>query len=67
MQDEGVFLSDFESSITGMSHLMKQIPIRHALFLPEGLVEDTSKQGEGPTQSQAKRVQSINKNFLYAF
>ena len=39
-----IFLSDFESSIRGMSHLMRSFPVRKVLFLPEGLVDEVPSQ-----------------------
>ena len=39
-----IFLSDFESSIRGISHLMKSFPLRNTLFLPEGLVDELPSQ-----------------------
>jgi hypothetical protein len=52
MQDEEVSLSDFDLSVNGMNHLIKQVPDNCALFLPEMLVRSTDIRG---TQSQGKQ------------
>ena len=37
-------MTEFESSMPGMNHLMKSFPGRNTLFLPEGLVDEVPSQ-----------------------
>lgn len=58
MQDKQIrHMRDFESSISGMGHLLKDTPIDRTLFLPKVLVEDCLHR---EVDSQVEGVQSEN-------
>ena len=43
LQDDQIYLNDFEKSVTGTAHLLPAAPRRRTLFIPEVLVEKVPK------------------------
>ena len=66
LQDEQVFMNDFEKSVTGDANLLPAVPRRQTLFIPEALVEKSSNQVESSLNLSPQQLAAQKKGYEMA-
>ena len=66
LQDEQVFMNDFEKSVTGAAHLLPAVPRRQTLFIPEVLVEKAPNQVESSLNLSPQQLAAQKKGYEIA-